>query len=129
MGKNEWRHEREWPLARTRYTDYYLHSSGHAGTDLGDGSLSTEPPGRESQDPFVYDPDDPVPTIGGNHSICWPDAFHVIQPDRSISGSAKPAGCADLYDGLPGEDLELTGPVVLTFLRLPTRRTPTGPRN
>ena len=34
-----WRDEREWPLARTRFTDFYLH---------GDGSLGTEPP-REEQ--------------------------------------------------------------------------------
>jgi putative CocE/NonD family hydrolase len=26
MGENAWRDEQEWPLARTRYTDYYLHA-------------------------------------------------------------------------------------------------------
>ena len=28
MGENEWRFENEWPLARTRYMDYYIHSAG-----------------------------------------------------------------------------------------------------
>ena len=30
MGDNRWRDENEWPLKRTRYTDVYLHSRGHA---------------------------------------------------------------------------------------------------
>ena len=32
MGDNSWRDEQEWPLARTRFTDYYLHSGGRANT-------------------------------------------------------------------------------------------------
>ena len=42
MGENRWRHESEWPLARTRYTRYYLHSGGRANSIHGDGSLTTE---------------------------------------------------------------------------------------
>ena len=55
-----WRDEHEWPLARTRFTDYYLH---------GDGSLSTDPP-REASSATTYrfDPARPVPSIGGNVS-------------------------------------------------------------
>lgn len=55
-----WRDEREWPLARTRYTDYYLHRDGRLGTDR-----STVP--AESTR-FQFDPRNPVPTIGGNIS-------------------------------------------------------------
>ncbi|WP_164104014.1 CocE/NonD family hydrolase [Candidatus Laterigemmans baculatus] len=55
-----WRDEHEWPLARTVYTDYYLH---------GDGGLATKPPkGDSSTTQFQFDPNDPVPTIGGNIS-------------------------------------------------------------
>jgi putative CocE/NonD family hydrolase len=55
-----WRDEREWPLARTRWTPYYLH---------GDGTLSTEKPSEsEAKITYEYDPRDPVPTIGGNIS-------------------------------------------------------------
>ncbi len=55
-----WRDEHEWPLARTRYTEYYLHPEGR---------LSPQKPGeQESSTAFTFDPRDPVPTIGGNIS-------------------------------------------------------------
>ncbi|HKG13793.1 MAG TPA: CocE/NonD family hydrolase, partial [Pyrinomonadaceae bacterium] len=65
MGENVWRAEREFPLARTRYTKYFLHSSRGAATASGDGALSTDAPGAERPDEFLYDPANPVPTIGG----------------------------------------------------------------
>jgi len=65
MGRNEWRAEQEWPLARTAYTRYYLHSDGHADTRLGTGTLSTAVPGTEPSDGYTYDPADPVPSRGG----------------------------------------------------------------
>lgn len=52
-----WRFEKEWPLARTRYTNYYFHE---------DGTLKTGPPGIEiSSTAYRYDPNNPVPSIGG----------------------------------------------------------------
>jgi uncharacterized protein len=66
MGDNAWRDENEWPLARTQYTKYYLHSGGKANTRKGDGSLSTQAPAAEPADKFDYDPLKPVPTKGGN---------------------------------------------------------------
>ena len=57
MGANQWRQEDAWPLARARATKYYLHTAGH--------SLSTAPPANEQPDRYLYDPADPVPTIGG----------------------------------------------------------------
>ena len=65
MGINQWRDEADWPLPDTRYTPYYLHSNGHANTVLGDGTLSPLVPDREPADSFVYDPFNPVPSIGG----------------------------------------------------------------
>jgi putative CocE/NonD family hydrolase len=69
MGDNVWRHEDAWPLTRTRYTPYYLHSQGSANSLRGDGGLSPVAPGAEPPDRFVYDPDNPVPTCGGNTLI------------------------------------------------------------
>lgn len=66
MGENVWRDEYEWPLARTRFTEYFLHSGGAANTAKGDGSLSTRAPGDEPADHYQYDPNNPVPTAGGN---------------------------------------------------------------
>ncbi|MFL6208645.1 MAG: CocE/NonD family hydrolase [Pyrinomonadaceae bacterium] len=65
MGDNVWRDEQEFPLARTRYTKYHLHSQGSANKATGDGQLSTTAPGDERTDKFEYDPNNPVPTIGG----------------------------------------------------------------
>ncbi|SFE81857.1 CocE/NonD family hydrolase [Alteribacillus iranensis] len=65
MGVNKWRSEKEWPLKRTSYTSFYLHSNGNAGKDMESGTLNTTPPENEPADTFIYDPDNPVPTKGG----------------------------------------------------------------
>jgi putative CocE/NonD family hydrolase len=54
-----WRDEGEWPLARTKYTPYYLHA---------DGTLSPQVPGASRPTSWAFDPRNPVPTIGGNVS-------------------------------------------------------------
>ena len=46
MGDNRWRDEQEWPLARTRYTPYYLGGGGRANTADGDGTLGPACPAR-----------------------------------------------------------------------------------
>jgi len=69
MGENRWRYEREWPLARTRYTKYFLDSAGHANGAAGNGTLALRQAGGAPTDTFVYDPASPVPTLGGN-SCC-----------------------------------------------------------
>lgn len=79
MGDNIWRDEQEFPLARTRYTKYYLHSTKGANGISGDGELSLTSPGAERRDEFDYDPKNPVPTIGG----------------RLCCGQALPPGPAD----------------------------------
>jgi len=79
MGDNVWRDEHEFPLARTRYTKYYLHSTSRANSVSGDGELTQTLPGVERKDEFDYDPMKPVPTIGG----------------RLCCGQALPPGPAD----------------------------------
>lgn len=70
MGENRWHTASAWPLPHTRYETWYLASGGHAASIFGDGVLM---PGRQgSQSPpdkFVYEPWDPVPSVGG-HSCC-----------------------------------------------------------
>ncbi|GAA0591793.1 CocE/NonD family hydrolase [Virgibacillus siamensis] len=65
MGTNRWRSEQEWPLARTQYTPFYLHSHGQANSRSGDGTLSFAKPGDEAVDSYIHNPDQPVPTVGG----------------------------------------------------------------
>lgn len=60
MGANTWRDEQEWPLARTRYTPWYLRASGR----LVPERLDKERP-ADNPDAFTYDPRDPAPTLGG----------------------------------------------------------------
>jgi len=66
MGENRWHDENEWPLARTKWTNYYFHSAGQANSRNGNGKLDTSAPGNEPVDKFDYNPDNPVPTLGGN---------------------------------------------------------------
>ena len=63
LGENRWRGESEWPLARTQYTPFYLHSGGGANTLAGDGWLATEDPADEQPDCYTYDPRDPVMSL------------------------------------------------------------------
>ncbi|MCC5858504.1 MAG: CocE/NonD family hydrolase [Ectothiorhodospiraceae bacterium] len=65
MGVNNWRDEEDWPLPDTQFTNYFLHSNGHANSLTGDGLLRLEPAADEPPDRFIYDPLNPVPTVGG----------------------------------------------------------------
>jgi putative CocE/NonD family hydrolase len=99
-----WRDEQEWPLARTRYTRYYLHSRGAANTRHGDGTLSTDPPAGEPADGYVYDPGDPAPTRGGN-TLIIPYGVADQTPVEERPDVLVYTG--DLLE----QDLEITGPI------------------
>jgi uncharacterized protein len=60
MGENRWRSEDDWPLGRAQEVPWYFGA---------DGSLSPERPRDEQPDTFMYDPNDPAPTIGGPTSL------------------------------------------------------------
>jgi len=112
MGINQWRQESEWPLAHTHFMDFFLHSDGTAAS--GGGQLLGEAPGNQPADHFSYDPDDPVPTLGGNHSICWPDAYDTIQPGPFDQRSVETRADVLTYTSPPlDRDTEVTGPVVV----------------
>jgi putative CocE/NonD family hydrolase len=105
MGENRWRDENEWPLKRTQYTRYYLHSLGHANSRNGDGVLDTQEPTQEEADEFTYDGDDPVPTTGGNNLTGAP-----IGPFDQSAVEERPDML--VYTTKPLEaDVEVTGPV------------------
>ncbi len=65
LGDNVWRDEKEFPLARTQYTKYYLHANNAANSVTGDGAISTAAPKAEKPDAYEYNPTSPVRTIGG----------------------------------------------------------------
>jgi uncharacterized protein len=84
MGRNAWLYEKEWPIARTEYVPYYLHSGGRANTRHGDGTLSIVPPRTEPADQFEYDPDNPVPYTDN------PDFKQVGGPDDYAALELRP---------------------------------------
>src|SRR5262249_52544806 len=64
-----WRDLDGWPPSGSQQVDWFLHSGGRANSAFGDGSLSTEAPGDEPADVFIYDPGAPTLSLGG-HSCC-----------------------------------------------------------
>lgn len=105
MGVNQWREEGEWPLARTLYTPWYLHSGGHANSRFGDGVLAPLPPsGNEPADKYEYWPEHPVPFITELTStqIGGPDDYSAIHRRDDVL----------VYTSSSLENpLEVTGPV------------------
>lgn len=108
MGVNTWRDEYEWPLARTDWQKWHLHSGGKANTLIGDGALSRSTPDDESPDQFTYDPLYPVPTRGGN-TCCSP---HVVPWGPYDQRDIEMRGDVLCYTTAPLDaDLEVTGPI------------------
>lgn len=101
MGENVWRDEQEWPLARTQYTPYYLHSGG---------TLSpVAPSAADPADHYAYDPDQPVPTLGG--AILMNRVFGEGAIDqRPIE--ARPDMLVYTTEPL-AQDTEVTGPITV----------------
>jgi uncharacterized protein len=107
MGKNQWREEEEWPLRRARSTTYYLHSDGKANSSAGGGVLSTERPAAEKSDRYVYDPENPVPTLGGplccdSHQPPGPRDQQTVEDREDVLVYSTPPFASDT---------EVTGPV------------------
>lgn len=100
MGDDTWRQEREWPLARTSWTNYYLHAGG---------VLGTAAPGQEAADEYTYDPGNPTPYLVDAREL-----------ELSINENyqAVHAGRKDLltYTTAPlAQAMEITGPLAATL--------------
>lgn len=110
MGKNVWRNEDDWPLARAQSTRYFLHSHGAANSVSGDGSLDTTAPSSDAKDSYVYDPANPVPTTGGPlccdsaHLAPGPKDQRAVEDRKDVLVYSTPAFT---------QDTEVTGPVTL----------------
>jgi putative CocE/NonD family hydrolase len=97
MGRNVWREEASWPLARAREERWFLGA---------DGALRPEGP-RSGEQPteFVYDPAHPVPTLGGQTVL--PAAFPAGPRDQAHV-EARDDVCVFTSEPLQ-RDLEVTG--------------------
>jgi len=105
LAANKWRWEHEWPLARTRYQNLYLHSSGAANSCKGDGTASFDAPSTDEQpDTYLHDPANPVLTAGGNNLHIPKGAF-----DQHLAESRDDVL---VYTSAPlPQGIEVTGPV------------------
>ena len=108
MGKNTWRDEYEWPLERTEWTKFYLSSAGNA-VDDGGGLHPEIKTSDQTSDSFIYDPGDPVPSLGSQYQtydFCGPhDRSHIQR---------RPDVLTFTTDVLT-EDMEITGPISATI--------------
>ena len=114
MGVNEYRQEEDWPPPEAHYIKYFLHSGGRANSLRGNGWLSTSPsiPKSEPSDSYVYDPGDPVPTIGG--PLCC--AQELIEPGPRDQRLVENRDDVLVYSiGPLPQDLDVTGPVKATL--------------
>ena len=114
MGANRWRQADDWPIPGTRYVPYYLHSQGGANSLFGDGVLDVAPPAVEPPDSYVYDPKNPVPTVGGS-TCCSEDVTPVSMGPRDQQPVEWRPDVL-VYTSAPLQaDLEVTGPVGMTL--------------
>jgi uncharacterized protein len=103
-----WREEREWPLARTAPTPYYLHANG---------VLSLDKSGDDRPITYLFDPRNPVPTLGGNVSsqgtlMFQGAADQRCRPDFWLCSDTKPLSARN--DVLVFQTLALTGDLEVT---------------
>ncbi len=109
MGRNEWRDLSQWPPPGLQFLDWHLRA---------DGSLSHEPAGDEAPDVYCYDPADPAPTLGGNHSVgpYNPGLYEICRPgpfdQRQVEERSDVLSFTS--DALE-RDIEVIGPVSVTL--------------
>ena len=110
MGANRWRTAEDWPIPGTRHVEHYFHSAGQANSSFGDGGLDRGRPATEPPDRYVYDPADPVPTLGGS-TCCGEDITPVPMGPRDQRAAGWRPDVL-VYTGAPlAADLEVTGPI------------------
>ena len=115
LGANVWRDAWQWPLARTRFTSFYLRSDGSANSSAGNGTLARVPPATGSHDTYTYDPRDPVPTRGG--AMLGPRSGIFLQNDVERRRDVL------VYTTPPlSRDVEVTGPIKLVLYVSSTAR-------
>ena len=110
LGTNKVRQEDEWPLARAKATRYFLHSAGAANGHTSSGSLSVIAPASEKPDQYIYDPNDPVQTIGG--PLCCGALPTGIGPQDQRPAEAR-SDVLTYTTPAFSKETEVTGPISL----------------
>jgi uncharacterized protein len=89
MGENKWRQEDNWPIPGTQYKELYLSGDGPANTLRGGGKLTFNKPSKSGLDKYLYDPNQPVMTYGGNNccgtpTIAGPKDQRIIERRNDV---------------------------------------------
>lgn len=104
MGENEWRSSDTWPPATVRETQLYLQADR--------GLTPAGPPAHSQPDEFRSDPDNPVPTIGGNNL----NFFDLVLGPADQRGKVESHEDVLIYaSDVLEEDLAITGNVKVTL--------------
>ena len=112
MGANRWQHSDTWPPIGAVTRELYFSSEGHANTMYGDGRLATAPPQVDQPDSFIYDPANPVTTLGGG-GCCQGTAVKFGSYDQRPQEARNDIL---VYDSEPfKEGTEVSGPITVTL--------------
>jgi putative CocE/NonD family hydrolase len=112
MGLNKWQSSDTWPPRGAEPLTMYLASGGKANTAAGDGALTSAPPAADRPDSFVYDPENPVPSYGGN-VCCTGNAVQAGSFDQQKNEAREDVL---VYTSEPfKEGIELSGPITPTL--------------
>ena len=115
MGTNVWKESDTWPPPQASTVAYYLHSDGKANTATGNGVLSAQvndSSANAASDRFVYNPADPVPTLGGSMCCDGADVPNGVQDQRP--DEKRPDVLVFTTPALT-KNLDVTGPVSMTL--------------
>ncbi|MFO0335839.1 MAG: CocE/NonD family hydrolase [Pseudomonadota bacterium] len=108
MGENRWREAADWPLPGATRRTLWLTSARGANSLYGDGALVDAAPTAARADAFVYDPMNPVQTLGGNVCCLGRDVTPGSFDQRAIQSRQDVL----VYTSAPlDRDIEVTGPI------------------
>jgi uncharacterized protein len=111
MGANRWKNAQTWPPAGATQQTLFLGSDGRANTLYGDGRLQAATPAQDAPDRFVYDPANPVRTLGGGGCCQGKTKFGSFdQREQEARNDILVYQTETLQQGL-----ELSGPITLTL--------------
>jgi uncharacterized protein len=112
MGANTWRTAESWPPPGMTRAKLYLRSDGKANGVGGDGTLSREQPSDDKPDRFTYDPENPVPTVGG--AMIGSLNVPGMRPGPIEQGAIESRTDVLIYSTSPfAADTEISGAVTL----------------
>ena len=106
-GRNQWQEERTWPPQASELR-LFLRSSHGLADEAHGGQLISNPPGDESSASYCYDPEDPMPTIGGS---IWP-LMEILKPGPHDQRFTETRRDLIIYSSAPlSDEVEVIGPI------------------